>query len=50
MKLLFCWAFYKNFEHVWIYFIERLHISLLKVRIVEQSCMSEKNGFFFSYL
>ena len=50
MKVLFCWAFYRNLQHVLIYFIERLYIFSLKLRIVEQICMSEKNVFFFSYL
>ena len=46
MKVWYCWAFYRNFGNIGIYFIERLYIFLLKNKTGEQICMSEKNVFF----
>ena len=45
MKVWYCWAFYRNFGNIGIYFIERLYIFLLKNKTGEQIYMSEKNVF-----
>ena len=44
MKTLCCWIFDRNFEDIWIYFIECFSV-FLKNNIVECMCMSGSNDF-----